>query len=235
MKKLLSLILVLCAACVLIPAAAENSLQGEWYLTEVIEDGNSSSPADLGLSLALDFKEDGTLDLSRTVGGKGAQSTGTWSQNITISIGDATLTASFTGEEIRMETLTGTYVFTRKAPAAAGGQGNAVDADSEDAFLGTWKISAVNVFGQKVPANLLATVGLDLDLELDIEKGKVNMSLVYQGEKKHSTLDSDFRDGKLYVSLDGVDIPLQLSDDGGMLLELPLDGTRLKVYLTRES
>ena len=62
MKKLISLILVLCMACALAPAMAEG-VTGTWYLIEMNADGVSVSPADMGMTWTLVFNEDGTVKL----------------------------------------------------------------------------------------------------------------------------------------------------------------------------
>ena len=58
MKKLVSLILALCMACILIPATAED-VTGLWYMVEMITNGVSINPAEMGINWTMELSEDG--------------------------------------------------------------------------------------------------------------------------------------------------------------------------------
>ena len=63
MKKLLSLILVLCMACMLVPAMAAEAadIVGEWEMTEMSANGQTFNPSAMGISWTMTFEEDGNF------------------------------------------------------------------------------------------------------------------------------------------------------------------------------
>ena len=78
MKKLFSLILALCMACMLIPAMAEDSITGEWYASLA------------GVTMVMNLAEDGTAEMSMP--GTENVASGTWvldGEKITVTIEDS--------------------------------------------------------------------------------------------------------------------------------------------------
>ena len=78
MKKLFSLILALCMACMLIPAMAEDSITGEWYASLA------------GVTMVMNLAEDGTAEMSMP--GTENVAAGTWvldGEKITVTIEDS--------------------------------------------------------------------------------------------------------------------------------------------------
>ena len=67
MKKLISLILILCMACLLIPAMAEDDVTGDWYY------------AGMGDAVHFVFNADGTAKLITDMMGQQSEEDGTWS------------------------------------------------------------------------------------------------------------------------------------------------------------
>ncbi len=236
MKKLIALTLILCMACMLVPAMADESIVGTWYLSEISAQGQSFSPATFGMSMSFDLKEDGTAEGVTSYGSESQAVTGTWKlegETISITADNATQSGSFTGESFTLESPDGSMIFTRNAPEAAPAAGNSVAADGEAAFYGTWTLSSVEIMGQSVPVEMFAAFGLDMKITATIEAGKTTLAMTYNGEGQKKELPSTFRDGKLYLADEGSEIALALTEGGALTLELPIDGNPVNVLLTR--
>lgn len=236
MKKLIALTLILCMACMLVPAMADESIVGTWYLSEISAQGQSFSPATFGMSMSFDLKEDGTAEGVTSYGSESQAVTGTWKlegETISITVDNATQSGSFTGDSFTIESPDGSMIFTRNAPEAAPAAGNTVAADSEAAFYGTWVLSSVEIMGQSVPVEMFAAFGLDMKITATIEAGKTTLAMSYNGESQQKDLSSSFRDGKLYLADEGSEIALALTEGGALTLELPIEGNPMNVLLTR--
>ena len=156
MKKLISLFLILCMACMLVPALAEDSLVGTWYLKEGIEKGQTVDISLFGMSMTFDFREDGTFDAAIAFGGEEEKGSGTWTldgETVTMTINGQDQVGSFVGGVFNMEMNGATMVFSKEAPAEAAPAAATVEASGEEAFFGTWKIGSVEVMGQNVPVD----------------------------------------------------------------------------------
>ena len=236
MKKLIALTLILCMACMLVPAMADESIVGTWYLSEISAQGQSFSPATFGMSMSFDLKEDGTAEGVTSYGSESQAVTGTWKlegETISITVDNATQSGSFTGDSFTIESPDGSMIFTRNAPEAAPAAGNTVAADGEAAFYGTWVLSSVEIMGQSVPVEMFAAFGLDMKITATIEAGKTTLAMSYNGESQQKDLSSSFRDGKLYLADEGSEIALALTEGGALTLELPIEGNPMNVLLTR--
>ena len=77
MKKLISLLLILCMACMLIPAVAEDSAAGTWYMAEMTQGEMTFAPSQLGMTWSLTLAEDGTASSVMEMMGEKEESTGT--------------------------------------------------------------------------------------------------------------------------------------------------------------
>lgn len=76
MKKLIAVLLI---AGMLSTAAAEGAdFLGVWYMFEMQEDGESHSPADFGMSMSLELKEDGTVRADYVMGSETESDEGSW-------------------------------------------------------------------------------------------------------------------------------------------------------------
>ena len=236
MKKLIALTLILCMACMLVPAMADESIVGTWYLSEISAQGQSFSPATFGMSMSFDLKEDGTAEGVTSYGSESQAVTGTWKlegETISITVDNATQSGSFTGDSFTIESPDGSMIFTRNAPEAAPAAGNTVAADGEAAFYGTWVLSSVEIMGQSVPVEMFAAFGLDMKITATIEAGKTTLAMSYNGESQQKDLSSSFRDGKLYLADEDSEIALALTEGGALTLELPIEGNPMNVLLTR--
>ena len=70
MKKLISMILVLCMAAALIPAFAEDDITGVWYLNHAVTQGISMRVISDEIQMTMTFREDGTATLFSALPGQ---------------------------------------------------------------------------------------------------------------------------------------------------------------------
>ena len=243
MKKLISLILILCMACMLIPAMAED-VAGEWYLKSMSYGGQAMDVTGFGMSGTLNLKEDGTFTMAMT---GSEESTGTWkadgdkvqltmgTETVDVTIADGTLS-------ITMDEASGTaMIFSREAPAAAyePAEMNA-DAKLED-FTGTWGISYIGMNGIVVDLNAfiqsiaaMMPEGTELPdiasaMALKIDGTKV---IVGEGTEEAKTIEATFADGKMTVKDEesGTVITLSLLQDGYLAMDTEVNGQAGTLY-----
>ena len=163
MKKLVSLILILCMACMMIPAMAEEEvLTGEWY-------------ADLyGMEVVLNLNADKTANM--TLDGLGVIAEYTWVESnglfvLTETTEGAKMEGSYKDGEIRINDGEDEFVFTREHVEGIQVAEVNPDAAAED-FEGTWALSYVRAAGGHARA---ADVGLG-DIGAVIENGVITFT-----------------------------------------------------------
>ena len=242
MKKLISLILILCMACMLIPAMAEDAA-GEWYLKSMSYGGQTMDVTGFGMSGTLNLKEDGTYTMEMT---GSDESTGTWkadgdkiqldvngsTADVTLADGTLTITDEATGTGM---------VFTREAPAAAYTPAEAnTEAKLED-FTGTWGISYIGMNGIVVDLNAfiqsiaaMMPEGTEMPdiasaMALKIDGTKV---IVGDGTEEAKTIEGTFADGKMTVKDEesGTVITLSLLQDGYLAMDTEVNGQAGTLY-----
>ena len=207
MKKLISLILILCMACLLVPAMAEDDVTGDWYY------------AGMGDSVRFVFNADGTAKLITNMMGQQSEEEGTWSldgSTMTITFSDQTQTATYADGTITLEADGVTASLVRDPNAAPAGAPAAVAAESEEAFLGTWNLSAVYSMSVLVPVDQLQ----GYSGTMTIAEGKITSEMVSGegAEPQASTDEFKFEDGKLIVTMDKSSDAAKMSEAMGMTL-----------------
>jgi hypothetical protein len=164
MKKLISLMLILCMACMLIPAMAADGAAGVWYANYY------------GAVMVLTLGEDGTA--SMTVSGN-QMAAGTWAEKdgkIEITMKDvndeeSTQTAALADGVLTIADGSDSVSFTQE-PIEDWTPGEVkTDAAAED-FEGEWTITKVNMMGVIIDASA-AGMG---DLGVKIENGAISFS-----------------------------------------------------------
>lgn len=223
MKKLISLILVLCMACMLIPAVAEEDLTGEWYATMA------------GVEMVLNLAEDGSATFSMPA--LGNTSSGIWTRDgdkITITIEDSPAEAVYADGTITLGEGEASMVFTREKvegiklaevnPAAA----------AED-FEGSWSIAYVG-YGEMVVDASVSTEPLPgLVVENGAMKftGESSMSQVF-GE---NPLQLAYADGALSFSValgeTTYGIKLEMLADGMLAMTVNMGSINVFMYFVK--
>ena len=227
MKKLVSLLLAMMVACMMVPAMAEvtaETVTGEWFVTEMLAGEMSINPADMGMEISLVLNEDGTMVMTMA----GESQNGTWALadgkvQLTAGEGDEASTVEMTVEEDG--TLKGgdegqVLVFSREKPEGLVIP-TPVDAESEDAFLGTWNVYMIGMDGQVMPLSMMTAAGFEIGGTMTIEAGKATMSLNLIVEIPEITGTTAFADGKLSLTVEGVETPfvIQATDTGALYTE----------------
>lgn len=139
MKKLISLLLILCMACMMVPAFAEETdLTGDWYASF------------MGVTMTLTINADGTMSMTAP-GEDGAMNsqTGTWTREgdtLTLTVQDSPATATITGEELVMSEGGMELRFGREPAAPITVGAPRTDAQAED-FYGEWTVKYTEVMG----------------------------------------------------------------------------------------
>ena len=205
MKKIVSLLLALCLVCCLsaaVTAEAGNPVLGLWYLTSAETQGITINPADLGMSMSFDIKEDGSCEIVAY----GETLAGSWSMKdgiLTVTDNDgipADLTINEDGS-LTMAMDGGVMIFTRNAP-----EGSTTDlpaakeAESEEEFFGTFKPTYGYFAGMTIPLEQLSDLMFGGVLPtFRVEPGKI-IAVMGEGEEaQEDVTDTTFEEGQLRV------------------------------------
>lgn len=224
MKKLLAVALALALLCAV--ALAETAeVVGEWYLIEARFGDTVLPTAALGMEMTLTFNEDGTgAMLSPTEEGDRSAELA-WKlvdEGIEMTVqtldeeGNAkeeTAVVTLEDGQLLMNEEGGSLVFSRDAADAAALPAP-VAAESEEAFLGVWNMSTVNMNGIPLPA---ATFGMEGTLT--VEAGKAVMG----DDEEADEYATEFVDGILKLSREEETLNLELYDDGSVGITEQLD------------
>lgn len=224
MKKLLAVALALALLCAV--ALAETAeVVGEWYLIEARFGDTVLPTAALGMEMTLTFNEDGTgAMLSPTEEGDRSAELA-WKlvdEGIEMTVqtldeeGNAkeeTAVVTLEDGQLLMNEEGGSLVFSRDA-AEAPALPAPVAAESEEAFLGVWNMSTVNMNGIPLPA---ATFGMEGTLT--VEAGKAVMG----DDEEADEYATEFVDGILKLSREEETLNLELYDDGSVGITQQLD------------
>jgi hypothetical protein len=208
MKKLISLMLILCMACMLIPAMADGGAAGVWYgdyfgavmVLTLGEDGTSSMEVS-GNQLASGTwaEKDGNIEITMTdMSGEASTQVATLADGV-LTLADESMSVDFTQEPIESW-----------APAEVN-----PNAAAED-FEGEWTIAKVHMLGMMLDA---ASAGMG-DLGIKIE----NSAISFTGSADSVT------------SFVGTD-PLELSYENGALsfsMEIPNDAVPITFTMKAE-
>ena len=119
MRKLISLLLVLCMACMLVPAVADEAFTGDWYLKTMIMGETEYDAAAMGYNISMSINEDGTMTMISPTSPDPIP--GTWTlegDQITVTVEEEPASGPVTAESITLASKEYTMIFTREAPAA---------------------------------------------------------------------------------------------------------------------
>ena len=219
MKKLISLILILCMACMLIPAVADEAVTGEWYLKSMKMGEQEYDAAAMGVNIVMTLSEDGSL--SMTMPDSPEPATGTWTldgDQITIDVDETPVSGTITAEAIELEQEGQVMVFTREAPVAIT-VADAKPAESAEDFYGQYTIAYVEMEG-----NLMDMSSLGYSTGLIIGEGTFEILPTNDEDMMALTIGmlaltpTEMEDGALKVASatnpEGVDGKIELLEDG---------------------
>ena len=239
MKKLISIVLILCMACMMIPAVAEeSSLLGTWYLKEAVSGEMTLDVSMLGMNMSIELKEDGTAVVVTAYGEESASKEGTWAQDgdaVTVTVDGQPGQLAYADGTLVMEQEGGKMIFTQEVPEAATPTTTLIDAESEEAFFGTWELSSMEIMGQVVPVSLLSGFGIEMTASMTIEAGKAILAFSFNGEAKEAEIPTVFAEGKLALSAEETEsefAPLSLTESGDLAFVLPIGEQVFSLYLS---
>ncbi len=247
MKKLVAVLLMLCMACLSVPAMADVSIEGVWKLNRVVA-GDQVIDADTlaanRLEMTLEFLEDGTFYDREFAGGIKSEYTGTWSlDGNTISLvpdyGDPSV-ITLSGEEIVIDTESNnTLYLVRDTGAAAKPVSEAPQAVVPEIisdFDGEYVVTGASIMGMTMS---LADLGMDTTVRLTVQDGNGHLVSTYtNGYVWEEDVTTEFQDGKLVTSpitmgagMGNLTMEITLLSDGRLLAvtTIPYSGTELNV------
>ena len=229
MKKLFSVLVVL--IMVLCASALAEDLSGAWYLNEGIMGELSINPAAMGMDITIELNADGTAMMTSSYGAEESdQQNGTWAATeggVTITTESNTIELKLQDGKLRLEMdAENIMVFGREKvePVALPA---ALAAESEDAFLGSWKATNVSMMGMVVPAETA-----DMGMSMVIEPGKATID---SGAGEPEVMETAFADGAMALTKDGEPTGrLVLNDDGSISIEVDMgEDSVMAIYFAK--
>ncbi len=236
MKKLISLVLALCMACMLIPALADDiNVTGEWYLKIMKMGDQEMDAAALGFTATLSLSENGTA----VFGMIGEPQTGTWTldgDTITVTIDDSPASGPVTADSLTIEADGQVMVFTREATQAIT-MADPKPAETAEEFYGEWTCAFVEMDGTIMNLSAMGLVYPNVTL------GDGTVEFIAGEDDLFGTifnmlgLQSSFEDGvlKIVATVEGANATgtAQMLQDGMLKFSLDNEGTTLILYYTR--
>ena len=242
MKKIVSLLLILGLVCLSAVAVAEggNDILGAWYLTSAEVQGMTLNPADLGMSMSFDFKEDGSCDIFSN----DESIVGSWSINdgvLTVA-DDKGIPADLSIKEdgsLALDMDGGVLIFTRTAPEASMTDLPAVkEAESEEEFFGTFKPTFGSFNGMTLPLETLSEQMFGGVLPtFRVEAGQI-VAVMGEGEDiQEDVTPATFEEGQLrvYNPIPGQEEPqlvmfIQLLEDNSIAINIVSGEQAIIIY-----
>ncbi len=256
MKKLIALFLILCMACALIPAGAEEDVTGEWTLYQMGMGGTMFDAKTLGMNVVMNLKADGTLEQKGEIQGQNMDGTGTWTlegNQLTISFGKTPRTYTLADGRLTLEQDGQEAVFVKEIPAAQDEKTEkpkTVAAGKEDDFFGSWRLDRMEVLGITLTKDMFPSLGVseDYDSVVTIEAGSIT-SVTDAGDgngPQTMTGTTRFEDGKLQITYQlpedleqiakeyGLDkATAELTEDGTLCYHTSMMGIDADMYMVR--
>ena len=222
MKKLVSMILILCMACMLIPAMAEEDLTGEWYASYA------------GVAMTMNINADGTLTM--TIPGMEEPAAGTWTldgDQIVITVQDSPASGTVTAEGIALSESGMELLFTREPVESISVADVKADA-AEEEFYGEYACTYIGSQGILMDASAMGMAfGLKIsEGALEFTGGEDDL---YAMIFTMMGLTGTYADGKIDVvsTMEGNDATgtIELLEDGMVKLSLNSNGEIMVIYL----
>lgn len=218
MKKALAALVVLTMLLSAVAVAEADSLVGIWYLNTMESDGTSFNPADFGVEMSIELKDDGTAVV---LSSEDETKEGTWSaegDTVTVTVDDDPLVLTLTDGDLVAEEDDMKMVFgTEKSEAEAYVPGAPIEAAVED-FAGAWTATKIEMDGTYYDVALLG-----VEVTASIEDTTITLDGFMFS---NNALPLEYADGVLTFSDTDEEsgsfgsITAQLLDDGALSLTL---------------
>ena len=229
MKKLVSLMLAALMLFAMVPAVAESTLTGTWYLVEVIYEGQSQNPSALDMSASIVLNEDGSAQLLSYYKGTTEDLTAEWvadGNQITITEESGLETKPvLEGDRLNIYHEYDVMSFSQDPEAASVPAIQPVAAENEEDFLGYWTLAQAETMGVMLPAEKLG-----MSFSLAIEPGQATIDFDGMTE----TDPTAFQDGQLKFRLSaGTEMTLVLNDNGQLSTVIDSTGQEVILYFAK--
>ena len=224
MKKLISLFLILCIACMLIPAMADDiDVTGEWYTTM------------MGVPMTLVLNADGTG--SMTVPGQEGEAAATWTlegDQITITSNDSPASGTATSDSITLAADGMEMIFTREPVEAITVADVKADAAAEE-FYGDWTFTYMEAEGLIVDVSAFGLAFPNVRLaEGTVEFVAASEEDFYAAIFNMLGLASTYEDGVLKLASTAENATsngtIEMLQDGMLKVTLEMDGEAMVLY-----
>ena len=235
MKKLISLVLILCMACLLVPAMADEDVTGEWYLKTMKNGDTEYDAASIGYNIVMTLNADGTVVMITPVSED--PSNGTWTlegDTITVNIDDSPVSGTVADGVLSLSQDETTMIFTREQSEGIQLAEVNPDAAAED-FEGEWTIKYVSMAGLTMDPTATGEAMPGLLIE--------NGSLKFTGESSMTTafgtsaLPLTYENGALGYALTlgetSITIKAEMLQDGMLALSLGMGDTVVGMYFVK--
>ena len=236
MKKAFAALLILSMLLSAVAMAEAADMMGTWYMVEMNDGGNVINPADLGMQVKLEIKEDGTAAMDNN----GTAVEGTWTlENGELTVVDDTgAPAVFTlqdGNLVAQMDENGTMTFGREpAEGDAFVPAEPVEAAQED-FAGVWTVVKAGMDGAYYPASLLDENGITATIE--------GTTLTLNGFMfSDTTMELTYADGAMSIAASdessglSMGVTAQLLEDGMLALLMDAgESGAFTFYMTPEA
>ncbi len=230
MKKLISLLLILCLAFLAASALAED-YTGTWYLVRAVSNGTTVSIDGTGMNIIFTLNADGSCDMAMSVAGQEMTDNGSWTANgnvitITDSTG-AAMDVTVENGEFALDSGDGTVMyFSQTAPEAGEPLPAAIKAESLEQFNGSWTINKVTMMGIEVSAE---DVGMDEIASLNIQDGKITENA--QGGQTEMEGVFNAENGTMVATIEAegmsFDLVFSLLEDGTLSAVMDVSGIEI--------
>jgi hypothetical protein len=256
MKKLIVLFLILCMACMLISAGAEEDITGEWTLYQMGIGGVMFDAKTLGMNIVMNIRADGTMEQKGEIQGQNMDGSGTWTlegNELTISMGKTPKIYTFADGKLTVEKDGQEAVFVKETPAPKDEKAEkpkTVAAGKEDDFFGSWRLEWIEVAGITLTKEMLPSLGVseNYDSVVTIEAGRIT-SVTDAGDgngPQTMTGTTRFEDGKLMITYElpedlekiakeyGLDkATAEMLEDGNLCYRTTMMGIDADMYMVR--
>ena len=237
MKKLISLMLVLCMALLAVSAMAETAtaVTGEWYLKTIKMGDQEMDAAAMGFTMTMVLKEDGTVEETNPTG----SDTGTWTlegDKVTVTIDGAPATGTVADGVLTLAADGQEMVFTREAPEAKTMAEVKTDATVEE-FEGTWTCTAVSAMGFIMDTAAVEAAGAKMP-GMEIKGGKIT----FTGDSSFTggmegEIPTEYKDGALVYTVSmgetTVTIKAEMLVDGTVSVMMAVGDTEIGLYFAK--
>ena len=220
MKKAIAILLVICAAAFLLPAAAEEpSPVGTWYANRVFRPQMNTTlilSDEASYSGTLTIKEDGTFLLSETEDGETHDQNGAWKLTgdgtLRLELPGTGMETTFPAPFISISGSDSNIMFSRSEPGPLTAPVLEITEEYAHFFNGTWAAEYALTKGMKTD---LATIGID-SARFDIQDGAVTVAVALGGlEPVSMTFSCSVQDGALFLNM--------TDSDGNFISQIRID------------